>query len=51
MLDSLRATLAIPRLPARAALSVGTFGTFGWLLSHDLIHPLVVYLLELYLTF
>jgi hypothetical protein len=24
--------------------------SFGWLLSHDLIHPIVIYALQLYLS-
>lgn len=51
MLGTLLEKLALPRLPARAAASAGVVGSFVWLLAHDLIHPLVVYLLELYLTF
>jgi hypothetical protein len=52
MLDSLRETLALPhRLPLRGFLSVGSLVTFGWLLTQDLVHPVVVYLFELYLTF
>jgi hypothetical protein len=52
MLDSLRESLALPhRLPLRTLLSAGSFATFGWLLSQDLVHPVVIYLFELYLTF
>jgi hypothetical protein len=51
MLDSLRATLSIPRLPTRALLSAGTATAFGWLLANDQIHPVVTYLFELYLSF
>jgi len=51
MLGTLLEKLALPRLPVRAAASAGVAGSFIWLLAHDLIHPLVVYLLELYLTF
>lgn len=52
MLDSLRESLAIPhRLPVRAVLSVGSLATFGWLLTQDLVNPVVIYLFELYLTF
>ena len=42
---------AVPRLPVRVMASAGVVSSFVWLLAHDLIHPLVVYLLELYLTF
>jgi hypothetical protein len=51
MLGTLLEKLALPRLPVWAAASAGVAGSFVWLLAHDLIHPLVVYLLELYLTF
>jgi hypothetical protein len=51
MLGTLLEKIAIPRLPVRVMASAGVVGSFAWLLGHDLIHPLVVYLLELYLTF
>jgi hypothetical protein len=51
MLESIRASVAIPRLPSRALLSAGTVASFGWLLAHDLIHPVAIYLFELYLSF
>lgn len=51
MLESIRASVAIPRLPAQAVLSAGTIASFGWLLANDLIHPVVIYLFELYLSF
>lgn len=52
MLESLRESITLPqRLPARAVLSVGSLATFGWLLTQDLVHPVVIYLFELYLTF
>ncbi len=51
MLGTLLEKLALPRLPLRTVASAGVVGSFVWLLAQDLIHPLVVYLLELYLTF
>ncbi|MGD2114296.1 MAG: hypothetical protein PVG07_04530 [Acidobacteriota bacterium] len=51
MLGSLLERLSIPHLPVRAVASAGVVSSFVWLLGHDLIHPLVLYLLELYLTF
>ena len=51
MLESIRASVAVPRLPAQTLLSVGTVVSFGWLLANDLIHPVVIYLFELYLSF
>ena len=52
MLQSARnRVVAVPRVPAQVFLSAGTLVSFGWLLLQDKIHPLVVYLLQLYLTF
>lgn len=51
MLGSLRKQLSVPQIPVRALSSAGVVGSFVWLLAHDLVHPVVVYLLELYLTF
>lgn len=52
MLESVRnKTVPLPLVPAKLLFSVGSLGSFVWLLAHDLIHPLVIYLLQLYLTF
>lgn len=51
MLESVRKTVAMPAVPAKALFSVGALGSFTWLLAHDLIHPLVIYLLQIFLTF
>lgn len=51
MLESVRKSVAIPEIPTKALFSVGALGSFFWLLAHDLIHPLVIYLLQIYLTF
>lgn len=51
MIGTLLEKLAIPRLPVHVVASAGVVGSFVWLLAHDLVHPLVVYLLELFLTF
>lgn len=51
MLDLIRKRVAVPHVPVNALLSVGTLASFGWLLSHDLIHPIVIYALQLYLAF
>lgn len=55
MLGSLLKQRTVPYLPTRGLIQVmasaGVLGSFVWLLANDLIHPLVVYLLELYLTF
>ena len=52
MLESTRNQIeALPRVPAQLLLSVGTLVSFGWLLAQNKIHPIVIYLLQLYLTF
>lgn len=62
MLRSLRHRAeALPRLSAdvlpadgqltRILLTAGTLSSFGWLLLENRIHPIVVFLLEIYLTF
>ena len=51
MLELIRRHAAIPHLPTRTLLSAGTVLSFGWLMANDLINPLVLYLLQLYLAF
>jgi hypothetical protein len=51
MLDSIRKQVAVPYVPVKVLLSVGSLASFGWLLSHDLVHPIVIYALQLYLSF
>jgi hypothetical protein len=51
MLEALRHHLAVPQVPVRLLLSVGTLGSFLWLLTQDLIDPLAVFALQLYLAF
>lgn len=52
MLESARNHVAaLPRVPAQVLLSVGTLASFGWLLLSNKIHPIVVYVLQVYLTF
>lgn len=52
MLESVRnRVVALPRVPTQVLLSAGTLATFGWLLLQNKIHPIVIYLLQLYLTF
>ena len=41
----------LPRCPSSGSLVAGTVVSFGWLLVQDRIHPLVIYLLQLYLSF
>ena len=52
MLESARnRVVALPRVPTKVWLSAGILASFGWLLIQNEIHPIVVYLLQLYLTF
>jgi len=51
MLDSVRRFVAVPRIPAKVVFAAGTTASFGWLLAQDLVHPIVIYALELYLIF
>jgi hypothetical protein len=51
MLESIRRVAAVPRVPAKYLFAAGTTASFAWLLAQDLIHPVVVYALELYLIF
>jgi hypothetical protein len=51
MLQSIRRSLVVVRLPLPWVLSLATCLSFSWLLVQDQIHPLMVYLLQLYLTF
>jgi len=52
MLDSLgKHVVAWPRVPAQTLLTAGTVASFTWLLSHNWIHPIIVYALQVYLTF
>ena len=48
MIEAIRRSIALPHIPVEIALSVGTVATFGWLLLQDHLHPLLVYLLQLY---
>ena len=52
MLDSVRSrVLATPRISVQALLSTGALASFAWLLLQNKIHPIFVYLLQVYLTF
>ena len=52
MLESIRnRDVAISRVPAQVLFSAGTLLSFAWLLLQNKIHPGVVYLLQVYLTF
>jgi hypothetical protein len=52
MLDSVRNRVeALPGIPVQVLLSAGTLTSFAWLLLQNRIHPIVIYLLEVYLMF
>ncbi|HTQ78942.1 MAG TPA: hypothetical protein VMM92_03015 [Thermoanaerobaculia bacterium] len=46
-----RKHVAIPHVPVKVVLSAGAVASFGVLLAQDQIHPLVLYALQLYLSF
>ncbi len=46
-----RAVATVPRFSFETLAAVATISTFGWLLAHDLVQPIAVYLLEIFLTF
>ena len=51
MLDSVRKYVALPQVSILPVLTAITLASFGLLLAYDLIHPIAVYLLKLYLIF
>ena len=51
MLQSIRNVLAVPQIPILPAISTMSVLAFGWLLVSDIIQPIAVYLLQLYLAF
>jgi len=52
MIESTRkVVVALPKVPAHVVFSAGTVVSFAWLLMQNKIHPIVIYLLEVYLTF
>jgi hypothetical protein len=51
MLHALRKVVLVPGVSTRAIFAAATFLAFGWLLAGDLIRPLAVLLLQLYLAF
>jgi hypothetical protein len=51
MLQSIRRAIALPQVPVQALATVVSVLAFGWLLVNDLVQPIVIILLELFLTF
>jgi hypothetical protein len=52
-LESVRkhAAAAVPQVPSRLLLGAGALTSFAVLLANDLVHPLVIYALQLYFAF
>jgi hypothetical protein len=46
-----RRGMAIPQVPAKMLLSGAVIVSFAWLLSQDMVQPIVIYALQLYLSF
>jgi hypothetical protein len=52
MLESTRKNVAaLPKVSVQMSLSVATCASFFWLLLQDQVPPIVVYILQVYLTF
>jgi hypothetical protein len=51
MLQAIRRAIALPQVPMQALAAVVSVLAFGWLLINDLVQPIVILLLELFLTF
>jgi hypothetical protein len=51
MMETIRRSVALPRLRVDYLATATTTLAFAWLLINDHIHPLAVYLLQLYLAF
>ncbi len=51
MIPAIRRTVSLPRVSLQALLPVLSVLAFGWLLVNDLIQPIVIYCLQIYLTF
>jgi hypothetical protein len=46
-----RRGMVIPEVPAKMLLSGAVILSFGWLLSQDMVQPIVIYALQVYLSF
>jgi hypothetical protein len=51
MFELVRSRVLVSEAALQFSLAVGSVGTLFWLLLGDHIHPLIVYLLQLYLSF
>ena len=43
--------VVVPQVPAKVLVSCAALGSFCWLLAHDMVQPIVIYALQLYLSF
>jgi len=50
MIDSLRKVASLPDISLQAVLSAGVVAGFVWLLVQNGVHPIMVYVLQLYLS-
>ena len=51
MLESIRRIILLPRLSSTQLLSAGVVLAFFWLLAQDQIHPVAIYLAQIFLMF
>ncbi len=51
MLESIRKTIALPEIPTQVWLPAVSLTAFGWFLAHDVIHPVVIFLVQIFLAF
>lgn len=51
MIDAIRRVADLPHFPAHALLAGASVLAFGWLLANGVVQPIVIWALQLYLTF
>ena len=51
MFTAIRRPAVVPQSTYRWLLPVATLSAFGWLLAHDAIAPLAIFVLQLFLSF
>ena len=51
LLSARNHVVALPRIPTQVILPAGVLASFGWMLYQNKIHPVAIYLLQIYLTF
>jgi hypothetical protein len=50
MIDSLRKAVWLPDISVQVLLSAGVVVGFVWLVAQNGVHPIMIYLLQLYLS-